>query len=247
MASAAAMAPAKPIRDTSAIHEQTKSLDRGLAQLHHSGRIKGELNASEKTQVSDNAWDILSDSDRIPEYDPQHYPQHYPGVRASTDNTSGPPTTQQANWQPPLLSLRSTHTQAEEVREEIARFDAVLEEILRQKNIAEEHAARQAVTRKQQEEVAKKAEAAKAETDQLQRCTQASVTQSRSYTQAPLCSHRVFWISVPGRSRCAYHSYSPRSYRNPFRFRCPGCKTIACGLCMKKLKRGDTLPKIWPR
>lgn len=240
MASATAMAPAKPIRDTSAIHEQIKSLDRGLAQLHHLGRIKGELNASEKTQLSDNAWDILSDSDRIPEYDPQLYP----GVRASTDNTSRPPTTQQANWQPPLLSLRSTHTQAKEVREEIARFDAVLEEILRQKKIAEEHAARQAVTRKQQEEVAKKAEAAKAETDQLQRCTQASVTQSRNHTRAPLCSHKVFWISVPGRSRCEYHSYSPRSYRNPFRFRCPICRTIACGLCMKKLKRGDAILKV---
>ena len=51
MASAAAMVPAKPNRDTSAIHEQIKSLDRGLVQLHHSGRIKGELNASEKTQL----------------------------------------------------------------------------------------------------------------------------------------------------------------------------------------------------
>ncbi|OCL05951.1 hypothetical protein AOQ84DRAFT_441163 [Glonium stellatum] len=237
MASAAAIAPAKPIRDTSAIHEQIKSLDRGLAQLHYLGRIEGELNASEKTQLSDNSWNILSDSDRIPEYNPQHYP----GIRASTDNTSRPLTTQQANWQPPLLNLRSTHMQAEEVRKEIARFDAVLEEILRQKKIAEKHAVSQAATRKQQEKVARKAEVAKAETNQLQRRTQASVTQSRSRTRTPLCSHRVFWVSVPGRSRCAHHSYSPDSYRNPFRFRCPGCNTIACGLCMKKLKRGDTL------
>jgi hypothetical protein len=160
--------------------------------------------------------------------------QYYPHVPTSTDNASRPPTTQQAN-RPPLPTLRSTHVQAQEAREEAARFDAVLEEILRQKEIAGEHAAKQASTRIQHEETAKKVEAAKAETDQ------ASVTRSRSYAHAPLCSHQVWWISVPGRSRCEHHSYSKNAYRNPFRFRCPECKTIACGLCMKKLKRGDTL------
>lgn len=167
----------------------------------------------------------------MPEYDLQYYPH----IHTSTDNASRPPTTQQANWQPPLPSLRSTHVQTQEAREEVARFDTVLEEILRQKEIAGEHAARQAITRIQHEEAAKKAEAAKAETDQ------ASVTRGRSYTRAPLCSHQVRWISVPGRSCCEYHSYSKNAYRNPFRFRCPECKTVACGLCMKKLKRGDTL------
>lgn len=167
----------------------------------------------------------------MPEYDLQYYPP----IHTSTDNASRPPTTQQANWQPPLPSLRSTHVQAQEAREEVARFDTVLEEILRQKEIAGEHAARQAITRIQHEEAAKKAEAAKAETDQ------ASVTRGRSYTRAPLCNHQVRWISVPGRSRCEYHSYSKNAYRNPFRFRCPECETVACGLCMKKLKRGDTL------
>lgn len=167
----------------------------------------------------------------MPEYDLQYYPH----IQTSTDNVSRPPTTQQANWQPPLLSLRSTHVQAQEAREEMARFDAVPEEILRQKEIAVEHAARQAITGKQHEEAAKKVEAAKAETIQV------SVTRGRSYARAPLCSHQIRWISVPGRSSCEYHSYSKNAYRNPFRFRCPECKTVACGLCMKKLKRGNTL------
>ncbi|KAF2804524.1 uncharacterized protein BDZ99DRAFT_147094 [Mytilinidion resinicola] len=172
----------------------------------------------------------------MPEYDLQYYPY----IQTSMDNASRPPTTQQSN-RPPLPTLRSTHVQAQEAREEVARFDAVLQEILRQKEIAGEHAARQAITRIQHKEAAKKAdpakkvEAAKAETDQ------ASVTRSRSYARAPLCSHQVRWISVPGRSRCEYHSYSKNAYINPFRFRCPEYKTVACGLCMKKLKRGDTL------
>jgi len=182
----------------------------------------------------------------MPEYDLQYHPH----IHNYTDNASKPPTTQQANWQPPLPSLRSTHVQAQEVREEVARFDAVLEEIWRQKEIAGEHVARQAMTRIQHEEsaknakaakkaeAAKKVEATKAETDQD------SLTQDRSYTRTPLCSHKVRWISVPGRSRCEYHSYSKKAYINPFRFRCPECSTIACGLCMKKIKRGDTLHAI---
>ncbi|KAF1938812.1 hypothetical protein EJ02DRAFT_272056 [Clathrospora elynae] len=237
MAPAAAMALAKPISNISASYEETKSLELGLAQLHHTSRIKGELDALEKTQLSDNNWGILSDSDKLPEYDPQHCP----GVCASTDNALTPLTMQQADRLSPPLCLQSTHTQAKGVKSEVARFDAVLEKIQEQKMLVERLAARQAVTRKQQEEVSKKAEVAKAETDQLQRRTQASVTHSQSYTQAPLCSHQVFWTKVAGRSRCEYHSYSPRGYRNPFRFRCPGCNTIACGLCMKKLKRGDAL------
>ncbi|KAH7354755.1 hypothetical protein BKA65DRAFT_496941 [Rhexocercosporidium sp. MPI-PUGE-AT-0058] len=183
----------------------------------------------------------------MPKSDLQYYPP--------TDNASRPPTTQQANWQPPLPSLRSTHVQPQEAMEEVARFDAVLEKILRQKEIAGEHAARQAITRTQHEEpakkaeaakkakaakkaeaakkteAAKKAEAAKAETDR------ALGARGRTYLRATLCSHKVWWIEVPGRSRCEYHSYSKNAYRNPFRFRCPECRSIACGLCLKKLKR----------
>lgn len=165
--------------------------------------------------------------------------QHDPPMHASPDHASGPPTTQLAKWQqPPLPSLRPTRVQAQEVqaREEGARFDAVLADIRRQKEIAGEHAARQAVTGIQHEEAAGEAEvAATAESDQ------ASVTRGRSCTRAALCGHQVRWISVPGRSRCEYHLYSKNAYRNPFRFRCPECKTVACGLCMKKLKRGDML------
>ncbi|KAH8647451.1 hypothetical protein BGZ60DRAFT_423863 [Tricladium varicosporioides] len=174
--------------------------------------------------------------------------QYHPHVHNLTNNASRLPTMQQANWQPLLPSLRSTHVQAKEAREEVARFNAVLEKILRQKEIAGEHATRQA--RIQPDEAAEKAEAAtkaeaamKAEAAKKAKTKsdQASVTRGRRYIRDPLCSHHVWWISVPGRSRCEYHSYSKNAYRNPFRFKCPECKTIACGLCMKKLKRGDTL------
>ena len=148
-------------------------------------------------------------------------------------------------------------TQAEKVRADVARFDAVLEKILREKMLVEELAAKQAISRKQQSEVPKKAvstkkakstkkaetaknqEVANAGPSQLQKRTHASAAQGRSCTQAPYCTHRTHWTAVAGRSRCEHHSYSPHGYRNPFRFRCPGCRTIACGLCMKKLKRGD--------
>lgn len=98
---------------------------------------------------------------------PEHDPQHYPHIHTSTDNGSRPPTTQQANWQPPLPSLQSTHVQAQEARDEVARFDTVLAKILRQKEIAVEHTARQATTTKQHEEAAKKAKAAEAESLRL--------------------------------------------------------------------------------
>jgi hypothetical protein len=172
---------------------------------------------------------------------PKYDPQHYLGVCASTDNAVMPPTPQQANGLSPPLSLRSTTPEAEEVRSEVARFDAVLEKIQEQRMLAEELAARQAVTRKQQKKVSKKAEVAKAETDRLQMRTRTSTTNSQKYTQVSLCTHRVYWTPVAGRSRCGYHSYSPGGYRNPFRFQCPGCNTVACGHCLKKLRRGDAL------
>ncbi|KAH8725658.1 hypothetical protein GQ44DRAFT_706894 [Phaeosphaeriaceae sp. PMI808] len=126
--------------------------------------------------------------------------------------------------------------------------------------LAAENAGRQTVTEKRQKEApkktapkkkaskkkaSKKAEVAKEEIDRLQRRTQAPVALGQSYTRVPFCTHQFRWTDVPGRSRCEYHSYSPKAYRNPFRSRCPGCRTIACGLCRKKLKRGDTLPKVY--
>jgi len=159
---------------------------------------------------------------------PRNDLQYYPQIIFLW--TMRPPTTQQANWQPPIYPCASP------TREEVDRFDRVLEEILRQKEIAGQHAARQAITRIQHEEIAKKVEAAeKAELNQ------ASVTQDQSYTQASFCSHQVWWTPVPGRSRCEYHSYVKNAYRNSSRFRCTKCRTIACGLCRKKLKRGDML------
>jgi len=162
--------------------------------------------------------------------------QCHPFVRVPTDNTA---TMQQANWQPPLPYLQSTHAQAQRARE-AARFDAVLEEIQRQKEIAGELAARQAIANVQQEQ----AEEAEAETDHLQWSTQPSMTQREKKIPARFCSHQARWISVPGRSRCEWHVYRENAYRNNSRYRCPGCKTIACGLCMKKLKRGDVLYKV---
>jgi hypothetical protein len=117
----------------------------------------------------------------MPEYDLQYYPL----VRASTDNAA---TMQQANWEPPLPYLQSTHAQVQKGTE-AARFDAVLEELLRQREIAGELAARQAITKVQQEP-AEEAGAAEAETNHLQWSTQSSIPQDRSYTQAHSCSHQ---------------------------------------------------------
>lgn len=123
--------------------------------------------------------------------------QYHPFVRVPIDNTA---TMQQANWQPPLPYLRSTHAQAQKARE-AARFDAVLEEIKRQKEIAGELAARQAITNVQQEQV----EEAEAETDHLQWFIQPSMVQREKKIPTRFCSHQTRWISVPGRSRCEWH------------------------------------------
>jgi hypothetical protein len=159
------------------------------------------------------------------------------------------PITQQADWQ-------STHTRAEEVRAEVARFDAVLEKILKQKKLAEKLAAKQAITRKQQKEavekegvakttevattteVEKKAEVPKTATNQPQRYIQAPAQDRGAHTRKLPCTHQVRWTQVAGRSRCQYHSYIQNGYRNSSRYQCPGCKRIACGLCKKQLKRG---------
>ena len=165
--------------------------------------------------------------------------QYRTNVHASTDSISIPFIAQQTNYQSPLQSSQSTYIQDQKVREKVARFDAVLVEILRQKEIAGEHVARQATARIQQGIVAEKtAEKTSNETEMHQ----TSATQDWSYPEVgPLCNHRVRWIDVPGRSRCEYHLYSKNAYINPFRSRCPACGTIACGLCRKKLKRGDKL------
>ncbi|KAF2438081.1 hypothetical protein P171DRAFT_437161 [Karstenula rhodostoma CBS 690.94] len=215
---------------TSTSHEATKSFDHDLVLSRHLSWEEEELNDPEKTQLADNDLDVHSDSDKISEYDTEHCP----GVCVSTDDAPRAPTTRQANRQSHPLSLQSnvTHIQAEGVRAKVARSDAILEKISRQKMLVEEHATTQVVTRKQQKEVPKKAKAAKnTEVAKV-------VTHSRSHEQVPFCTHKVYWTQIPGRSRCEHHSYSPNSYRNPFRFKCPGCNTIACGLCMKKLKRG---------
>jgi hypothetical protein len=166
------------------------------------------------------------------------------------------PTTRPAGWQSPLPSPQSTYEQAEVIRAEEARFDAVLAKILRQQTLVREHtggqtsASRQTSTGiqtstgKRQKKVADKTEE---ENDWLQKRTQDPEAQSEDFTRVALCTHQFHWTDVAGRSRCEWHLYSPKSYRNPFRSRCPACRTIACGLCRKKLKRGDALLRVWSR
>jgi hypothetical protein len=169
------------------------------------------------------------------------------------------PTTQRAGCQDPPMSLQFTHTQTEGARAEMARFDIVLEKISRQRTVVAQHAGRHTVNRKRQteaEEKARGAEETKAVEEaeateeaeiskevllRLRRYVPAPVAQSQSYTRRPICMHKMHWTAIPGRWRCEYHLYSPNRYRNPFRFRCPGCNAVACGHCMKKLKRGDTV------
>jgi hypothetical protein len=241
----------KTLSSIFASHEETASLDDDMLLLHHLDRIEGGLDDSQRTQLGNTDSGVQSDSDYIPECDLQQHP----GSCDSTDNTLMVPITQQADWQ-------STHTGAEEIRAEVARFDAVLEKILKQKKLAEELAAKQAMTRKQQEEalknaevakttgvttttevpkiteVAKKAEIPKTATNSSQRYIQAPAQDRGAHTRKPPCTHQVRWTPVAGRSRCQYHSYSPKAYRNSSRYQCPGCKKIACGLCKKQLKRG---------
>jgi hypothetical protein len=94
---------------------------------------------------------------------------------------------------------------------------------------------------KKKAKAAKKAKVAKKRLDHLQTRTQDPATQPQSKAQVLSCMHQFHWTAIPGRSRCEYHSYTPNAYRNPFRYRCPGCNTVACGLCIKKVRRRDTL------
>ena len=174
--------------------------------------------------------------------------QYHSLVLASVNNTTA---AQQMNRQSSLPCLESTHTQAQKARE-AARFDAFLEEILRQKEAARELAAREDVTKGRREpaedvdaaeeaDVAEEEDAVEADSDRLQWSDQASMTLGQSFPRAQSCNHQGRWADVPGRSRCEWHRYSEKGYRNPFRSQCPKCKTFACGLCRKRLKRGDML------
>lgn len=163
------------------------------------------------------------------------------------------PTTQQADCQPLPPSLRSERVRIEEACDEAARFDAVLGRVLGQIYTAGGHASERAITgvRTQPEEAVEEVvEEAKAvnkggpsKKSKAKKKTKNGQSRGQKYIKVSLCSHEDWWDQVRGRWRCEYHktSTAKRVYRNPFRYKCPGCGTVACGLCLGRIKGRDGL------